>query len=266
MAVQPPVVMIHGAFCGSWAFENWQTLFEARGFEVHAPTLRHHQPGSRANPNFGRTSLRDYAADLHTLLDGIADQPVVIGHSLGGLLAQMLAARGRVRALVLLAPSAPWGMMPSTAFEFFSAQALYVEGAFWRKALAPRSWIAAANMLDLVPSEQRESILARLVPESGLAPFEVMHWMFDTTRASFVDARAVVCPILCLVGSRDRVNPPATVRRVARRYGGRARYEELPDHSHWLIGEPGWERIAAGCLEWLQRVLGHDPKRVANRM
>lgn len=256
--------MIHGAFCGSWAFEDWRTVFQAQGFEVHTPTLRHHQPGSGATAELGRTSLRDYVADLHGLLDEIPDQPILMGHSLGGLLAQMLAARGRARALVLFAPSAPWGMMPSTAFEFCSAQALYLEGAFWRKPLAPRSWIASANMLDLVPHDRRESILARLVPESGLATFEVMHWMFDATRASYVDARAIVCPVLCLAGARDRVIPPSTVRRLARRYRGRARYEELPDHSHWLIGEPGWERIAAGCLEWLQRILGRD--RVTSRM
>jgi hypothetical protein len=44
------------------------------------------------------------------------------------------------------------------------------------------------------------------------------------------------------------------VRRLARRYGGRARYEELKSHSHWLIGEPGWQKIAHSCLVWLDRI------------
>lgn len=153
-------------------------------------------------------------------------------------------------------------MLPSTASEFLAAQALYAEGIFWRKALAPKHWIAAANALDLVPEERQAQILQRLVPESGLAMFEVLHWMFDGNRATYVDQRAVTCPILCLVGARDRINPPATVRRLARRYGGRARYEELPGHSHWLPGEPGWERIVSGSLDWLSRVLGRDPERV----
>jgi len=263
MPAHPPLVMIHGAFCGGWVFDGWRRLFEEQGFEVHTPTLRHHEPGGILNPELGRTSVRDYAADLGDLLDRLADWPVVIGHSLGGLLAQMLAARHRVRALVLLAPSPPWGMMSSTLFEFCSAQALYLEGTFWRKPLKPRRWIAIANTLDHVPEHQRGAILARLVPESGLATFEVMHWMFDSTRASRVDPRAVVCPILCLVGARDRVNPPVTVRRLARRYGGRARFEELPGHSHWLIGEPGWERIAAGSLDWMGQVLGLGATRAA---
>lgn len=257
-----PVVMIHGAFCGSWAFDGWRTVYEAKGFEVHVPTLRHHEPQSGASTELGHTSILDYAEDLGKLLDSIGDSPVVIGHSLGGLLAQMLAARKSVRALVLLAPTAPWGLLPSTLFEYFSAQALYLEGAFWRKAIAPSHWIAAANALDLVPPDERDTLLTQLVPESGRAIFEAMHWMLDLAHTTQVDPRAVVCPILCLAGAKDRINPPSMVRRIARRYGGRARFEELPGHSHWLIGEPGWERIAIGALDWLDRVAGRGAARV----
>ncbi|HWE07675.1 MAG TPA: alpha/beta hydrolase [Rhizomicrobium sp.] len=260
-----PVVMIHGAFCGGWAFERWRAPYESRGFEVFTPTLRHHQPSSTSPDMLGRTSLRDYASDLANLLDTLGTAPVIVGHSLGGLLAQMLAALKPVRALVLLAPSAPWGMLPSTSFEFYSAQALYLDGPFWSRPLTPRRWIAEANMLDLVPESQRAAILARLVPESGRATFEAMHWMLDVGRASHVDARAVVCPILCLAGAQDRVTPPSTVRRIARRYHGRARFEEIPGHSHWLIGEPGWEKIAAGTLTWLDQVLDHDEQRTPSR-
>ncbi len=260
--MRSPVVMIHGAFCGGWAFDGWRALFEAEGYDVHTPTLRHHDGGATNLKALARTSMADYAHDLERQLDGLDAPPVVIGHSLGGLLAQMLAARRQIAALVLLAPSAPWGMLPSTPFELASAQILYMSGAFWQQALEPHHWIAAANALDRVPEPERDAIFARFVPESGLATFEIMHWMLDLKRATQVDARAVTCPVLCLAGARDRVNPPVTVRRLARRYGGRARYEEIPGHSHWLIGEPGWEKIAHGSLSWLERILGHDEERI----
>jgi non-heme chloroperoxidase len=247
--------MIHGAFCGSWAFDGWRTVFEAKGYRVHTPTLRYHDCGTSPPPALGTTSMLDYASDLEDVVDAIGDAPILVGHSLGGLLAQMLAARRTVRALILLAPSPPWGMTPSTPFELVSAQALYLAGGFWSAVLRPRRWIAAANALDLLPEDERNAVFARFVPESGLATFETMQWIFDSKRATQVEARAVTCPILCFAGARDRVNPPATVRRLARRYGGRARYEELPNHSHWLIGEPGWEKIARGTLMWLDRVL-----------
>jgi non-heme chloroperoxidase len=166
-----------------------------------------------------------------------------------------------VRALVLLAPSAPWGVLPSTPFEFVSAQALYLAGDFWNKILRPTHWIAAANALDLLPPAERDAVFAQFVPESGLATFEVMHWPLDFKRATQIDPRDVTCPVLCLAGAKDRVNPPATVRRVATRYGGRARYEELAGHSHWLIGEPDWEKVAARALAWLGEMLPQKGRR-----
>lgn len=246
--------MIHGAFCGGWAFAGWRIQFEAQGYRVVTPTLRHHDCGANPPEALGTTSMLDYAADLENLLDGLGESPILVGHSLGGLLAQMLAARRPLHALVLLAPSSPWGMMPSTAFEFFSAQAVCIAGGFWQTPLKPHAWIAAAHALDLLDEAEREAVFARFVPESGLAAFETMQWALDFKRATFVDARAVACPILCVAGGQDRINSPSTVRRLARRYGGRARYEELKSHSHWLIGEPGWEKIARSSLLWLDRI------------
>jgi pimeloyl-ACP methyl ester carboxylesterase len=260
-ALRTPVVMIHGAFCGGWVFDHWRAAFEAKGHRVHTPTLRYHDRGGDPPAELGKTSIRDYADDIEKLISDFPSPPILIGHSMGGLIAQMLAARTEVRALVLLAPSAPWGVLPSTPFEFVSAQALYLIGDFWNKRLWPTHWIAAANALDQLPSDERDAVFARFVPESGLATFEVMHWPLDFSRATQVDPRDVTCPVLCLVGAKDRVNPPATVRRVATRYGGRAIYEELAGHSHWLIGEPGWEKVATRALTWLAEVVTEKGRR-----
>lgn len=262
MAKRLPVLMIHGAFCGGWSFASWRTVFEARGFAVHTPTLLHHASTEVAAQSLGGVSLRDYLAELSSLIDSFESPPIVIGHSMGGLLAQMLATTLRVRALVLLAPLAPWGIFPSTAFEWAAMQALWWEGAFWNKVLKPKHALASAYALEFVPERERESVLRRLVPESGQAIFEALHWMLDRHKTTFVEPRHVTCPMLCLAGGKDRIVSPATVRRVARRYGGRARYENLADHGHWLLGEPGWERIAAGSLAWIDQVLDRDSRRV----
>ena len=259
-ALRSPVVMIHGAFCGGWAFESWRAVFTARGYDAHTPDLRHHDGNGEPPQALGQTSMLDYVEDLEDYLDGLDDDPILIGHSMGGLLAQMLAARRNVRALVLLAPSAPWGVLPATPFEYASANALYLAGDFWNRRLWPTHWIAAANALDNVPEDERQAVLDRFVPESGLATFEIMHWPFDLRRATQIDPREITCPILCITGARDRVNSPGTVRSVATRYRGRARYEELEGHSHWLIGEPGWEKIAKLSLDWLDDVLACEPE------
>lgn len=259
----PPIVMIHGAFCGAWAFDAFRAPFEAK-HTVHAPTLRHHDHGRNPPRELGRTSLLDYAADLEKLILTLGETPILMGHSMGGLLAQMLAAKGLARACVLLAPSAPWGVLPSTMFEIASAQTLLFSGGDYRGSIIQPSYqIAAAHSLDRLDEATRSAVYAHFVPESGQATFEIMNWSFDLRRAGHVRARDVACPMLCMVGADDKINPPSTVSRIAARYQGRARFEQVERHSHWLIGEPGWENIAARALTWLDTVLAEEKARSA---
>lgn len=251
-----PIVMIHGAFCASWAFDGYAQLFAAHGAKVHTPTLRHHDtpPGQRAPRELGTTSTLDYAADIEEFVRTLPSPPVLIGHSMGGLVAQMVAQRVPVRALALIAPSAPWGTLPTSPWEIMSAQGLFFAGQFWNKPLWPEAWVAETHALDLMPSGERARVSARFIPESGLATFEILHWAIDLRRATFVDARKIECPVLCVAGSLDRVNPPKTVASIARRYRERGEYFEVEGASHWLIGEPGWEKTAAFVREWIGNV------------
>ncbi len=250
------VIMVHGAFCAGWAFDRYAKLFEAHGARVIVPTLRHHDlaPGVRAPRELGLTSTLDYANDIEALVRGLPTPPVIVGHSMGGLIAQMVASRVPVKALALLAPSAPWGTLPTSPWEIMSAQGLYLAGQFWNKPLWPESWIAETHALDLMPAGEREATFARFVPESGLATFEILHWAMDARRATYVDPAKVACPVLCVSGEFDRVNPPKTVASIARRYRGRGEYFEVAGASHWLIGEPGWEATANFVREWVANV------------
>ena len=107
------IVMVHGAFCGAWAFERFRTPFEAAGFEVIAPDLRGHGEGEPSAAVVG-VSMTDYAADIARLCAACPEPPVLLGHSMGGLVAQLAARKAEIRALVLLAPSPPWGVAASS--------------------------------------------------------------------------------------------------------------------------------------------------------
>lgn len=250
---KPPVVMIHGAFVGPWAMEGFAGKFRDAGYAVHTPCLRYHD---KAKPpaELGHTSLADYAADLDAVLEELEAPAILVGHSMGGLLAQMLAARRDVQALVLLAPSAPWGVPPSSLMEIATAQAMLLNVGFWNSVLKPDQHVANHYSLDRMPPDKRAAIFARFVPESGRASFEIMHWGLDMARASEVDARKVECPLLVIAGSEDRINTPGTVERIAALYKDRAAYEKFTGMSHWLVGEPGWEKVAARALAWLGEI------------
>ena len=251
--MKAPVVMIHGAFCGPWSLAGLQQKFEAAGYPVTAPTLRFHDE----NPPpaaLGTTGLADYAADLEDEILALGAPPILVGHSMGGLLALQLASRIKTAALILLAPSPPWGVPPTTLFEIGAAQAMHLRPGYWNMVLEPSRDVALAHSLDKLPRHMRDDVFGRFVPESGRATFEIMSWGLDLNRASEVDADQVSAPLLFLTGSEDRINPPSTVERIAALYKERARHEVLEGMGHWLIGEPGWERLATRSLEWLTQL------------
>ncbi|WP_411289262.1 alpha/beta hydrolase [Phenylobacterium sp.] len=242
------VVMVHGAFCGGWAFETFREPFEALGWTVLAPDLRGHGPDAPADAVTG-VSMTDYAADLVTLCQGLAERPILLGHSMGGLVCQMAARRLEIEALVLLCPSPPWGVTGSSVEEAITAMGVQMLGPFASGAIAPDAQLMRNHSLDRVPAPERDAILARLRPESGRAVRETLNWWLDPFMTTSVGPGRLQAACLALVGARDVVHPPETVRQTAERIG--ARYQVLPGMSHWLIGEPGWADVAQMALAWL---------------
>jgi pimeloyl-ACP methyl ester carboxylesterase len=223
---------------------------------VLTPELRYHDqgPGQPADPRLGQTGLADYVADLSGLIAGLAQPPVLLGHSMGGLLAQLLAAKGLARAIILLTPAPPWGMLPASENEIAAAMGLMSIGPFWGQSLNAAFEIAAENSLNcLSPARQRE-VFAQFVPESGQALFESLFWMFDRGRASYVNAVMVDCPVLAIAGGRDKVISPAAVRNVADKYLDQATYLEFADMGHMLLLEDGWPSVADACTGWLENI------------
>ncbi len=95
-ARKPPMVMIHGAFAAPFVWDGFAAKFRAAGYKVHTPCLRHHAEGGPP-AGLAQTSLTDYADDLKSLLHDLVAPPVLVGHAMGALLAQMLAARCDLR-------------------------------------------------------------------------------------------------------------------------------------------------------------------------
>lgn len=257
MSQTPVALFIHGAFCRSQSLANVAGAFERMGYSVHTPDLRHHTPplNREALRALGTTSIRTYADDLSSLIDELGEPPVIIGHSMGGLIAQMLAAQGRAKALVLLAPSAPWGVLPGHWNEFASGFGLYANGHYWEQALIPTFEVAADLTLNRLAPDQQRMVFRQMVPESGRAMFEIFQWWLDFSRATAVPVHEVRCPVFCAAGELDTLNPPDTVRRIAARYRNKSTYRVYPGMGHWLIAEPGWQTIAKDALGWLKTIL-----------
>jgi len=246
------IVMVHGAFCGGWAFETFRAPFEAAGFEVIAPDLRGHGEDDPAAAVVG-VSMSDYAGDIAALCAGLPEPPVLLGHSMGGLVAQLAARKAEIRALVLLAPSPPWGVAASSLEEAATAFGVSMIGPFSSGALQPDRGLMRAYSLDRMPKAAQDAAVARLRPESAMAVRETLNWWLDPFMTTSVGPGAIMAPSLVICGEGDVVHSPNTARATAERIG--AQLQVMPQMSHWLLGEPGWDQVAEATLRWLKETV-----------
>ncbi len=263
----PTVVMIHGMWGGSWCWEKYRGYFEQRGYRCIVPTLPYHDtdPQAQPDPRLGTTGLLEYADVLSRQIEQLDQAPVLMGHSMGALLAQMLASRNLAAALVLLTPAAPAGILSLRASVVRSFLPVVSTWGFWRKPVRLTFGKAVYGILNLLPRREQRVTYDRLVHESGRAVFEIGFWFLDSRHATRIDEQKVTCPVFVVGSEHDHVTPPAVVRRVTQKYNHVSTYRELSGHAHWVIGEPGWEEIAALIARWLDEQALADEKRPGDR-
>ncbi len=260
---------MHGMWCTGETLRGLAGPLKEVGYAVHAPTLPDHGSGldAAAGQRLGRTSLLDYA-EFH--LGRIAalppgPPPILIGHSMGGLLAQIVATRIPVSGVALLAPAAPAGFNLIRTSSMIATSHAMARWGFWRRTQKPPRLLANYGLLHRLPRKQRRSEYARLVQESGRAYWEIVFWFWDKSRASAVDPRHLVAPLLVLSAEHDRILPPRVVERIAQFYP-QSTYEELPGLGHMMFAEPGGPVVAARLMEWLEALSFGAPRRVAPQL
>jgi non-heme chloroperoxidase len=233
-----PVLCLHGMFAGSWAYEQLLPLLSARGYPASALAFRGHPPNAPLS-NQGRLSIADYVDDAEAAARELG-RPIVIGHSLGGLVALLLAGRDLVRAAVLVSPAPPRGIsVLSPAILWRMTR--YLPALLLSRPFLPRDADFDALVLNEVPVERRAAIRKLFAPDSGRAAREAALGVFDVP--------AVRVPMLVVGAEHDRFIPYGVARRVARRYS--APLHTARGHGHFLLAEPGWEREAAAMLDWI---------------
>ena len=247
-----PIILIHGMWCNDATLANLKAVFVARGHAVHTPNLPFHQPG-KTQLQVGALSVSDYRAFLETYIrqQNFPQPPILIGHSMGGLLAQQLAATVKPFALVLLTPASGRGILALSLSNIFAFIKVLLSWGWWRTAHKPSPERARTSLYNGVAPAHQDRIYKLLCAESGRAVFEIGFWPLDRARATAVDHTAVQCPVFVVSAGKDKLTPPGVVQKVADRYPGAA-HRYYAERSHWVIDDEDTERMANDIASWLQ--------------
>ncbi len=246
-------ILIHGAFGGPWTMQPLAEILRSRGWNCHLPTLRHHAGEHGDEAALNGLSIADYCDDLGAELRALPGEAVLIGHSMGGVIAQKLAAKGLARAVVLLNSSVIAGILPGTSAERSLGRELMTAGAFWEQSLRLDFDLVQRLAMNTLDAPTQRQIFAQLGPESGRAIFELFFWMFDDQQTTRIETDAVTCPLLVVSGTRDEGVSTDIARQIAGRYGDKATLHLAEGCCHYIVQDARFPEVAKVIGDWMEQ-------------
>lgn len=261
---QPPVVFVHGLWLlpGSW--DRWAALFAVAGY---APVLLGwpDDPDSveeaQAHPEvFAGKSVGQIADHLADLVGRLDRTPALVGHSFGGLLAQILAGRGLAEATVAISPAPFRGVLPLPFAALRSSAPVLGNPANLHRAV-PLTYeqfrYAFANAV--TETEAHELYTAYCVPGAGKPIFQAATANINPWTEAKVDTENPQRgPLLVLTTDHDHTVPPAIARagyKKQARNPGTTEIASLPGRGHCLTIDAGWREVADTALTFVRRYL-----------
>ncbi len=251
------VVFIHGMYMTSLCWEHWTRHFEAAGYRCLAPGW----PGRdksvellrKAHPDqeLGRLTLQAVVTHLDKLVRSLDEKPILIGHSMGGLIVQLLLQRDLAAAGVAIDPAPPRGVF-TVSWPFLRSNWPHINPFVSKHRPI---WMSLERFQytftnGLPTAEQRAAYEKYVVPESRRVPAEAL------TRVARIDFSKSRPPLLLIAGSDDHLIPSALVRANFRRYRlppSLTDFREFAGRKHFIIGQADWKEVADGILSWLNQ-------------
>lgn len=254
------IVLIHGLWVTPRSWEGWKAHYEAKGFTVLTPAY----PGFevevealRENPDvIAELTVPETVEHLASVIGALPKPPILMGHSFGGALTQLLLARGlgAAGAVIDSAPTEGVRVTPlSQARSLFPA--LKNPANFHRAvAFTPDEWhYAFANTLDRAQSDAAHERYAIPAPGNWIFAYGLLANFQPGRQATWVDYSVDRAPLLFIGGGEDHIMPPSVNKSNAKHWAASpalTEYHEFEGRDHWTCGGPGWEAVADFALEW----------------
>ncbi|MGQ0465810.1 MAG: alpha/beta hydrolase [Sporichthyaceae bacterium] len=263
-----PVVFVHGLWLLAGSWQRWTDLFESRGYATVAVDW----PGDAASvaealadpQQIAGTKVGQVADHVAEVVGKLDRKPILIGHSFGGLLVQIVSGRGLAAATVAIDPAPFRGVLPLPVATLRSVFPVLHNPLNWKRAVAltPAQFrYGWTNTLTETESQELQRTFHVAAPGAPLfqgATANVNPW----TRAKVNTKNPERGPVLIVAGEKDNTVPWAMAHAAYKRQkrnSALTEIVEMPNRGHSLIIDSGWTEVAETALEFLSRALDPAP-------
>ena len=256
MSSSRTIVLIHGNFVNDLTWADWKTYYEAKGYTVYTPVNPGHagnpaQLRANVHPDLVKTGFIDVVNNLATFIDTLPEKPLIIGHSMAGMAVLKLVELGKAVAGVSIDGAPPKNVFPPfqtlktviPAFGFFTFKKYY---------MGTRAWYDYAFFNTVSDADKKTLFEKYAVPES----FKVSRQLVLNSFAN-IDFKKPHVPLLFIGGGSDNIFPAELTSAIAHNYtdpNSKTDLQIFDGKSHFICGEPGWEKVADYILDWYEKL------------
>lgn len=247
------LLMIHGVGCGGDVWDVMRPKFESAGWECETPTLFPDLRTIEKPPEgIARLTLQDYVDEMSLRCQSIeqatGQKPAVIGHSMGGLIAQKLTEAGLVSKAIYLTPAQPKDCAQIGLPVVFTFANVILSG---NRKKPHKVWKTGFKwgVLNAVPKSRHDEIYAAARWDSGQV-------YGDLQDGLDLDVEKINVPTLTIAATKDRATLAKAVRKLGEKLKGATvpgDFKEYPHNAHWIVDEPGTDKVTADIISWLNR-------------
>jgi len=248
-------LFITGAWMHTSSWDKFRGAFEAAGYSTSAPAwpyLDGSPNALRTHPDrrLGALSLQQIVAHYQNIISRLPEPPLIVGHSFGGLITQLLLDQGAGVAGVALDPGPIAGIIPGPV-SLLAAFPPLLAGPSSPNTISRASF--ARTFANTVPALEQVTAYDNYVVPTSSRIFYQAAFMLGTK----VDTKNRKQPLLITVGEKDRTVTPYLAKaayNLQKQSSARTDFKEFAGRSHFLCAEEGWEEVAAFCIDWAKQV------------
>ncbi|UKT65256.1 alpha/beta hydrolase [Pedobacter mucosus] len=247
------IVFIHGMFQNPVSWSKWIEFFQSEGYECIAPAWPYHQGEPEALRNnipdgLGDLVIDDIITPIETMILNLPEKPIVIGHSVGGLIAQLLLARDTVSMAVAISSVAPNSMI---TFDW----------SFFKNAATIANPLKGNDPIPMDLETFKGAFANTLAEDLAETEFEKTATpdsrnVFRSCMSSSADIDMEIShsPLLLIAGTEDLICPASLIEKQQKAYTNEnsvTDIKEFAGRSHYICNEPGWEEVAEYVAHWI---------------